>query len=217
MIGIYKITNLKNNKVYIGQSWNIEHRWDHHRRCETSRILKRAYKKHGIENFDFKVILELHEDIATQSLLDSEEKLFIQKYNSRNRNYGYNLKEGGSYGKHSLETITLMSKSKMGEKNAMFGRRQSPEERKRRSLAALGRKQSLEQRKNTSLSKMGKKNPMYGKTGSKSPRSRKVLCIETNIVYDSIIEASRETGAYNISRSIKTNKLSKRRLNWKYV
>ena len=29
--GIYKITNLINNKVYIGQSQNIEHRWIAHK------------------------------------------------------------------------------------------------------------------------------------------------------------------------------------------
>ena len=31
MIGIYKITNTKNEKVYIGQSTNIEERWKQHK------------------------------------------------------------------------------------------------------------------------------------------------------------------------------------------
>ena len=31
MVGIYKITNKNNNKVYIGQSSYIEKRWERHR------------------------------------------------------------------------------------------------------------------------------------------------------------------------------------------
>ena len=31
MIGIYKITNLINNKSYVGQSKNIKKRWNQHR------------------------------------------------------------------------------------------------------------------------------------------------------------------------------------------
>ena len=32
MIGIYKIENIINNKVYIGSSNNIERRWKEHKR-----------------------------------------------------------------------------------------------------------------------------------------------------------------------------------------
>ena len=32
MIGIYKITNKVNGKVYIGQSDNIERRWKNHKK-----------------------------------------------------------------------------------------------------------------------------------------------------------------------------------------
>ena len=32
MIGIYKIENLVNGKIYIGQSQNIERRWREHKR-----------------------------------------------------------------------------------------------------------------------------------------------------------------------------------------
>lgn len=31
MTGIYKITNLINNKIYIGQSTNIQNRWEEHK------------------------------------------------------------------------------------------------------------------------------------------------------------------------------------------
>ena len=57
--GIYKITNKINNKVYIGQSVNIEERWDYHKAVchwNSQSALYRAFKKYGIENFDFQVI-----------------------------------------------------------------------------------------------------------------------------------------------------------------
>ena len=61
MIGIYKIENLINHKVYIGQSKDIERRWKYHRtriyREENDSLpLYRAFRKYGIENFSFNVI-----------------------------------------------------------------------------------------------------------------------------------------------------------------
>ena len=63
MVGIYKITNLINNKAYIGQSINIESRWRHHKADSKNKlsenyekILYRAFRKYGIENFSFEVI-----------------------------------------------------------------------------------------------------------------------------------------------------------------
>ena len=34
MIGIYKITNNVNKKVYIGQSIDIKRRWREHKKCK---------------------------------------------------------------------------------------------------------------------------------------------------------------------------------------
>ena len=42
MIGIYKIENKVNGKIYIGQSVNIENRWKQHMR----ELNKSSHKKH---------------------------------------------------------------------------------------------------------------------------------------------------------------------------
>ena len=59
--GIYKITNLVNGKVYIGQSVDIYKRWTEHKDCITSKKgykpLYRAFRKYGINNFEF-IVLE---------------------------------------------------------------------------------------------------------------------------------------------------------------
>lgn len=53
MIGIYKITNKINNKVYIGQSIHIERRWTEHCFPSSTSQIALAIKKHGKEKFFF--------------------------------------------------------------------------------------------------------------------------------------------------------------------
>ena len=50
IIGIYKITNKKNGKMYIGQSNNIKRRFYEH--CRNNEILiDKAIQKYGKEEF----------------------------------------------------------------------------------------------------------------------------------------------------------------------
>lgn len=96
MIGIYKIVNKINNKVYIGQSININRRIKEHfwkAQCEKdvsyNSALHSAIRKYGKENFKWEVIEECEiEEI------DEKEKYYIQFYNSLTPN-GYNILEGG--------------------------------------------------------------------------------------------------------------------------
>lgn len=101
---LYKITNLQNNKIYIGQSNNPEYRWKQHKydsqRMNPIQYIHRAIAKYGIVNF-------IHEVIATcnnQEDADFIEDQLIIQYDSRNKDKGYNLKAGGSHGAHSEET-----------------------------------------------------------------------------------------------------------------
>jgi group I intron endonuclease len=57
-IGIYKITNLVNNRYYIGSSLDIKRRWDTHRRMLNKNnhhndFLQKSWNKHGGDNFKF--------------------------------------------------------------------------------------------------------------------------------------------------------------------
>lgn len=45
----------------------------------------------------------------------------------------------------------------------------------------------------------GEKNGMYGKTGAKHHSSKKVICITTGEIYDSVTEAVKTTGVKNVS------------------
>ena len=74
MIGIYKITNKINGKVYIGQSNDIERRWAEHRnRYKTNNtFLYQNMRLYGIENFDFSI-----EELCNIEDLNGREQYYI--------------------------------------------------------------------------------------------------------------------------------------------
>lgn len=93
--GIYKITNLKDQKIYIGQSVDIKTRWSNHIKASLG-IDSIAHSKvhdvmaeEGIWNFTFELLEECSRD-----KLNEREKYYIDFYKSNL--YGYNLTKGGS-------------------------------------------------------------------------------------------------------------------------
>lgn len=107
--GIYSITNKINGKKYIGQSIDIHERWLSHKRKsswndQSAKILYKAFKKYGLENFEFKIEKILYQytmsDIFTREQLvadykkelDEAERKYIKKYDSFDN--GYNMNQG---------------------------------------------------------------------------------------------------------------------------
>lgn len=94
--GIYKITNINNNKVYIGRTTNYLDRWKKHSKCGTgadigaqaNTKLYKAMLDEGIENFTFEVL-----DICEKEVQPAREKYWINYYNSVS--FGYNIQAGG--------------------------------------------------------------------------------------------------------------------------
>lgn len=89
-IGIYRIVNKINGKCYIGKSANIEQRFKGHKNKMSygTEVLYQAFRKYGIDNFDFSIIEE-----CSLELLSDREKYWIQYYNSYEE--GYNSTLGG--------------------------------------------------------------------------------------------------------------------------
>jgi group I intron endonuclease len=82
MIGVYKITNTVNGKVYIGSTTiDIETRWGVHRSAlrtgkHYNKHLQRAWNRYGESAFTFEVI----EQGTTKEDVRSKERSWIQKF-----------------------------------------------------------------------------------------------------------------------------------------
>ena len=103
---IYKITNLINGKVYIGQT--IKRNGFKDRYPYNGNGIERVYKTHyyrrenndsynkhlleSIEKYGFKSfeVIEIFDYAFSKKELDIKEKLYISLYNSNNDSYGYN-------------------------------------------------------------------------------------------------------------------------------
>jgi group I intron endonuclease len=195
MKGIYKITNLKNKKVYIGQSQNLNNRKNNHfywleKNEHHNDYLQKAYNKYGKENFIFE-ILEESDD------LNNRELYWINEYGGINSNSNYNLKDPLS--KEWSDYVKVkQSKSMLGENNPNYGNRWTEEQKERMSKlkkgktledlvgkqrsdltkqkmskSQKGRKHPEEVKEKIRQANIGKKNPAYGKgdrqLGEKNP------------------------------------------------
>ena len=118
---IYKIVNLSNNKIYVGQS--VSHILNHKKyrpyghegrfRCHISEAfstkknqshyLNNAIRKYGVEDF----VVELIECCEIDDA-DERETHYIKEFNSLYPN-GYNLKNGGKVFTHSNESKKRVS------------------------------------------------------------------------------------------------------------
>lgn len=127
MIGIYKIAS-PSNKVYIGQSWDIQHRWRSMNKKQ--RYLFASLNKYGKHTHKYEVIHELPNDVE-QFILNSYEQLYIDLYRDA-KVMLLNIKEGGNYGKHSDESKRIISASLIGSKRRL-GKKHSEETKKKMS------------------------------------------------------------------------------------
>lgn len=136
--GIYLITNILNEKKYVGFSSNILGRFsvhskslkDNNHHCEH---LQRAWNKYGEENFKFEII-----EKCSTNLLAEREHYWAIKLNTHNRDFGYNEKPTSEDGRvnHSEETKKKISDAHIGRKKSnesvkksVEGKRKAAEER----------------------------------------------------------------------------------------
>lgn len=129
--------------MYIGQTRrSVCTRVEEHFKCAgTCVLLENAIKKYGRESMIVETLIEVNDD-----MLDYYEIRFIDAYNTQDP-FGYNIRSGGSVGKHSAESCKRMSDAKLGSKNHNYG------------------KPRLDSTKLAiSLSKSGSNHHFYGKT-----------------------------------------------------
>lgn len=140
---IYKIINIKNNKVYIGQSIDPKTRWSRHKSDSKNKLkarnkhLSSAILKYGVESFEFEIIAQC------RSLEESDdtEIACIAQYRSIDRKFGYNSSPGGQGKRPMSEEIKKkLSKALKGRPSHMKGKTHSEETKKKLSIANKGNK-----------------------------------------------------------------------------
>lgn len=232
---IYKITNKINGKVYIGQTiCSLKTRWRQHCNTDIPTAIHSAIKKYGRDMFTVEQI----DTACDRDELDVKEVYWIKFYNSLSPN-GYNLETGGNKNhivseetrrkiieankgrKHSEETKRKMSESlkhpseetrrKISE--ALKNRKWSEESRRKISEAHKGKKLSEEHKRKLSEIKRGK----Y--IGANHSQAKKVICIETKLVYSTIKEAGECIGINfkNISEVCRGKRNTAGGFHWEYV
>jgi group I intron endonuclease len=146
---IYKVTNLINNKVYIGQTVGLlEDRWNGHCRSDKS-PLDRAIQKYGKNNF---IIEEIDRGITYYELNEKEIK-YIKKYDSLSHNNGYNIYSGGKH----LYIQNIGEETKLKMSLSARKRFQREEEKEKQSFVQKERFKKQEERDKIRKSLIGRK------------------------------------------------------------
>lgn len=173
---------------------------------KTSTPIDKAIHKHGIKNFEAEVVDQANDEKE----LDQKEMYWIHFFKSEAPN-GYNYTKGSrrSIGyHHTEETKEKMRRAKegryIGADNPFFGKHHSKEQRERWSEQRKGlRHFSEKQIKNLRDSHF----------------TKKVLCVETGVVYNAIEEAALAVSgkATHITRVCRGKRKTTCGYHWKYV
>ena len=232
-----------NDKRYIGiTKLKPQERWRNGKSYKSCVLFNKAIQKYGWGNIKHKILFE---HLSKQEAENKEIEL-IAYYKSNQKEYGYNIANGGNCvgsvsdetkKKISIKTKEAMSnpeirkklsiaqhnrisplkgrklseehkrKLKEASRKSMLGRHHSEESKQKMREKALGRKLSEETKEKIrianknriisketreKISKAQKGHIGYNK-GCISPRRKKVLCIEINTIYDSLMIAGKET------------------------
>jgi group I intron endonuclease len=159
--GIYKIENLVNGNIYIGQTSNLERRkrdhWRNLKKCSrANKYLQNSWNKYGEDSFVFKIVLFCEKSELTyyeQALVDRLSPVYNIKKECVISCLGVRATE---------ETKRKMSDARMGEKNWNFGNHHSEETLRKISEANKGRRRTEETLKKLSEAAKGRNNPRFG-------------------------------------------------------
>jgi hypothetical protein len=103
MMGIYLIRNIINDKMYIGQSIDIERRWSEHKNDyirKNKYPLYKAFKKYGLDNFDFTIL----EFVKEKDNLTDRETFWYDKLIPE-----YNLAIPNESGSQNYKSVYMVS------------------------------------------------------------------------------------------------------------
>lgn len=237
---IYLLTNKINNKIYVGQTWSVlKNRMGRDGKgYSNSTYLYYAIQKYGANNFEYKMLAFCEDQLSA----DKAEAVYIIIYDSKNHKIGYNIKDGGSAGKHSEDTKVKISNNnacywkgksisdatKLKLSEAMSGRELTPEHKAKvietlQSGAFKDHHHSEESKDKISKSNTGRK--LSPESVAKSAAARMMDATREQDILQaykdgkiiSEIEIMFKTGRSSIYRILKRNNIVRERENKSWI
>ena len=169
-----------NGKRYYGiTKKNPSRRWENGHGYKKNQHFFRAIEKYGWDNIEHII---LH-DSLTEHEAKELEQYYIQWYDTANKEHGYNISLGGDY-------------------NPMLGKHHTDETKARISKAHIGKHHSDEAKKKMSKNSKGKNQ------GGNNGKSKKVICLDTSEIFQTVTSASKSVngGAPGLSQAMKDNR-----------
>lgn len=170
-----------NNKKYIGiTNLSVERRWRNNGYGYERQVVYNAIKKYGWENIKHEILFEN----LTKEQAEQKEIELIALYKSNQREFGYNIANGGNtIGTHSELSKQKMSMSRKGKytgsKNPMYNKHLSEQSRHKISIANKGRKRTQEAIKKTASKLIGQKRSIESRMKMSNAAKGKIVSIET--------------------------------------
>ena len=202
---VYIHENKTNKKRYIGitSKDNLNNRWHNGRGYQYNFHFWSAIKKYGWDGFNHIVYAT---DLTESEASEMEQRL-IKEYDTLNYDHGYNMAQGG-FKNRALEGELNPFYGKVPEAAvaasvaARTGKKLSEEHKKKISESTKGQKHTKEQIEKFSLAVKGRPRGR----GTDCKNSRKILCSETGVIYDSARIAAANLG---VSPSAITNAIKR--------
>lgn len=221
-----------NGKKYVGQTCQRpERRWRNGAGYCKNPHFYRAILKYGWDSFTHEVVYECE----TLEEANKKEAELISELKTNCVEYGYNISGGADgHGRVAESTKALLSaKGKgrfAGETNPNYGRKHTPEERRKISEflreyyrihggTRKGSHHTEESRKKMSEARKRSAAVQENIARLNRAKAKKVLCVETGVVYESTHEAGRQTGyaQANISAACRGRRERAYGFHWEYV
>jgi len=221
---VYMHKNKINGKVYIGiTKRKPQYRWNNGKGYG-NQYFKRAIQKYGFNNFEHLILYENF----TQKEAEQKEIELIAYYKSNEKDFGYNISKGGMVNNGvscKEETKQKISQANKGIKNGMYGKHHTKKIKAKISKASKkmwkneDHKEKMSNRMKGNLYRFKKGNIPWNKNkkGIMIPwNKKKVICLDTNEMFDSITEAEKVKSVNNISYCCNGKRKSTKGLHFKF-